>query len=66
MDIETKRFLNRKEAAEFLGLSPQTLANYSWRGEGPPFIRISDRCIRYDWAELAAWMKAREVTPREV
>jgi predicted DNA-binding transcriptional regulator AlpA len=63
VQIENKRFINREEAAEFLGLSPQTLANYSWRGEGPPFIRISDRCVRYDRDELMAWMKAREIRP---
>lgn len=61
----SKRFLNRKEAAEFLGLSPQTLANYAWRGEGPPLYRISLRCVRYDRDGLEAWMKDREVAPRE-
>jgi predicted DNA-binding transcriptional regulator AlpA len=62
---EEKRFLNRIEAAKFLGLRPQTLANLSWRNEGPPFVRLSERCVRYDRDELLTWMKAREVRPGE-
>ena len=58
-----KRFLNRAEAAAFLGLRPQTLANLSWRNEGPPFIRISERCVRYDLIQLLLWLKAREIRP---
>lgn len=64
MQIE-QRFLTRDEAAKFLGLRPQTLANLSWRNEGPPFIRLSARCIRYDRDDLLAWMRAREVRPGE-
>lgn len=60
-----KRFLSRDEAAQFLGLRPQTLANLSWRNEGPPFIRLSERCVRYDLIELISWMKSREVRPGE-
>jgi predicted DNA-binding transcriptional regulator AlpA len=59
------RFLSRDEAAKFLGLRPQTLANLSWRNEGPPFIKLSERCVRYDRDELINWMKAREVRPGE-
>ena len=58
-----KRFLNRAEAAAFLGLRPQTLANLTWLNAGPPYIRLSARCLRYDRDELLAWMKAREVRP---
>ena len=58
-----KQFITRKEAAHFLGLRPQTLANWQWLNEGPPFIRISERCVRYDVNELVAWMKAQEIRP---
>ena len=63
-DIE-KKFLTRDEAALFLGLRPQTLANLTWQNAGPPYVRLSSRCLRYDRAELLAWMKAREVRPGE-
>jgi predicted DNA-binding transcriptional regulator AlpA len=60
-----KKFLNRVEAAAFLGLRPQTLSNLIWRHEGPPYVRLSSRCIRYDRDELIVWMKQREVRPGE-
>ena len=61
--MEEKRFFTRDEAAKFLGLRPQTLANLAWRGEGPPRCVLSSRCTRYDREELLVWMKAREVQP---
>jgi predicted DNA-binding transcriptional regulator AlpA len=63
MDNGNKQFLNRVEAAELLGLRPQTLANLTWLNSGPPYVRLSARCLRYDRDELIAWMKAREVRP---
>lgn len=36
-DIE-KKFLTRDEAALFLGLRPQTLANLTWQNAGPPAV----------------------------
>jgi len=65
MQFEKKRFLTRDEAARFLGLRPQTLANLTWQNAGPPYVRLSSRCIRYDLGELLSWMKAREVRPGE-
>lgn len=63
-DIE-KKFLTRDEAARFLGLRPQTLANLTWQNAGPPYVRLSSRCLRYDREALLSWMKAREVRPGE-
>jgi predicted DNA-binding transcriptional regulator AlpA len=65
MQPEEKRFLTRAEAAAFLGLRPQSLANMSWLNTGPPFVRLSIRCVRYDREDLLAWMKAREIKPME-
>lgn len=65
VDGVEKKFLTREEAARLLGLRPQTLANFTWKNEGPPYIRISSRCLRYDREALLAWMKDREVRPGE-
>ncbi|HLO76155.1 MAG TPA: helix-turn-helix domain-containing protein [Magnetospirillum sp.] len=47
------------EAAERLGIAPQTLAHYRVKGCGPRYIRISSRCIRYLEADLSAWLDMR-------
>jgi predicted DNA-binding transcriptional regulator AlpA len=44
-----------KRAAEFLGLSIKTLQKRRVTGDGPVFIRISSRCVRYRRADLIAW-----------
>ena len=43
------------EAAERLGVTLPTLANWRWKGEGPPFCRVGRR-VRYRLVDLAVWL----------
>ena len=52
------RFLRPREAAEVLGLAPQTLAKWRCAGGGPPFCRLGGRSIRYRASELENWVGA--------
>ena len=47
--------LPEDEAAEFLGYSKRALQNWRHRGDGPPYIRISERAVRYRRRDLIAW-----------
>jgi hypothetical protein len=58
---ETPIYLTRKEAAEILKLEEQSLANLAWKGQGPTFVRLSARCVRYNLQDLLAWAKVHEV-----
>lgn len=51
--------LSEKEAAKLLGFSPRTLQAWRVTGDGPHFIRISPRCIRYRPEDLEAWVNER-------
>jgi excisionase family DNA binding protein len=51
------RLLNGSEAAEYLGISPNTLANLRWKGGGPAFCRLGT-AIRYSKTDLDAWAAA--------
>ena len=51
-------FITEKQAAKKLALAPRTLRNWRVRGCGPPFIRISARCIRYRVSDIEAWASA--------
>lgn len=42
-------------AAAMLGLSPRTLEGMRARGGGPPYVRVSARCVRYRVTDLEAW-----------
>lgn len=53
--------LTREEAAEYLGLKPQTLAKWACRGRyGVPFIRLGG-LVRYRRSDLDAWLESRTV-----
>lgn len=49
------RFVSRKDAATFLGLSEATLATWACDGIGPVFTKLSagrSGCVRYRLSEL--------------
>ncbi len=51
--------VDEKVAAAFLGLTVRTVQGLRQRGDGPRFIRISSRCIRYTRTLLKAYADAR-------
>ena len=60
------KLLAQNEAADFLGVSPGTLA--VWRCVARyrlPYVKIG-RSVRYDAADLVAWMESRKVRAAEV
>jgi len=50
-----------QETAVFLRLSEQTLANWRWRGCGPPYQKING-AVRYDPAAVREWATDRTQT----
>ena len=48
--------LDTEATAAMLGISPYTLADWRWKRLGPPWIRMSRSCVRYDLAQLKAWL----------
>ncbi len=51
--------LPQKRVATLLSVSPRALEAWRMRGVGPPFIRISKRCVRYRRRDVEAWLAAR-------
>lgn len=57
-------FLNTAEAAKLLGLkNTASLIQMRFRGEGPPWIRVGVRLVRYKLEDLIAWTESRRVVP---
>ena len=50
--------INEKPAAKFVDLKPRTLQGYRYRGRGPPFVRLSARCVKYRRIDLLRWAEA--------
>jgi predicted DNA-binding transcriptional regulator AlpA len=61
--MTTVILIDERAAAESLGLTPRTLQHWRWRGDGPPFVRISSRCVRYRKSDLEAWAAERVHAP---
>ena len=57
---DTARYMNTRQAAAWLGLSPRTLDAYRLTGEGPPFYRFGRR-ILYRRRDLGRWAAARRM-----
>lgn len=46
-------FVTATEAARILGVSPKTVDNWRWKGQGPRYHKIGRRLVRYYRADLA-------------
>lgn len=55
--------LNEAQAAARLGVKPASLRQMRRRGRGPAFFKIN-RSVRYDPADIAAYVGRRRFTPR--
>ena len=53
--------LSTEQAAELLGISHHTLEDWRWKRLGPPWIRVSRSCVRYDLARLLSWLETRTI-----
>jgi len=55
--------LSQKRVATMLSVTPRALEAWRVRGDGPSFIRISSRCIRYRRQDVEAWLATRFISP---
>ncbi len=51
--------INETEAAEFLQLTRRKMQLFRQQGDGPRYVVISSRCIRYRRIDLHHWNEAR-------
>lgn len=51
-----KPILSRKQAAEYLGRQPQTLAKWASQGVGPKYIRPRGGKVIYRRADIDDWL----------
>lgn len=54
----TADLLDENEAAASLSVAVQTLRNWRWKGEGPRYVKVGSRLVRYRRADLAAFVEA--------
>ncbi len=52
--------LTTKQVAAWLGMGAVTLEIWRCRGEGPPFIKLTPRMVRYQRGGVLNWLAQRE------
>lgn len=56
----TADLLSTKEAAVYLSLCPSTLEKWRCRGEGPAYLKLGTRTVRYRITALEAFKSGGE------
>ena len=51
--------IDEKEAGRFLNLGIRTMQKYRQTGNGPKFVRLSGRCVRYRRFDRNVWNESR-------
>lgn len=60
-----RRYLTTKEAATYLGRAEQTLVNWRWLKQGPPYHRVGPQGkVFYAREDLDAWLRQHRIIPR--
>jgi hypothetical protein len=54
--------VDQVDAAAILDVTPRSMERWRLIGDGPPFIRISSRCVRYRLGDLHEWVASRRQT----
>ena len=54
--LEQGNLLDERQVASILSVSVSTLRNWRWRGEGPAFIKVGSRLVRYRPDDLQAFV----------
>lgn len=64
--IAPPRFLSSDQAAEYLGVAPQTLRAWRYlKRYALPYTRVG-RLVRYRVADLDAWLESRTERPSDI
>ena len=59
LNADPDSLLNEEGAARLLGVSIRFLQKHRSTGDGPPFVKLSSRCIRYRRRDLRDWSESR-------
>jgi predicted DNA-binding transcriptional regulator AlpA len=65
MENRDQEYVNEKELSKYASIPLPTLRNWRFRGQGPPYKKLSRRMIRYSLKEVQKWMENHTVLPLE-
>ena len=57
------QLMSIEDLATYLGDSKRTIYKYIAGGDCPPYIRISAKNIKFDRADVDAWLESKKIFP---
>ena len=54
-----------EELAEYLGESKRTIYRYIQTGDCPPYIRLTQKNIKFDQADVDTWLESQKINPEK-
>jgi hypothetical protein len=60
---EVGEYISEREVAKRTGIKVQTLRNWRHLRRGFKYVRLGERCIRYHWQDIVAYLDARKIDP---
>jgi len=60
--MDNQKILRAKEVAEMTGVTTRALHHWRQTGQGPAFLRLSRKCVRYERVEVERWIAEKRMT----
>jgi predicted DNA-binding transcriptional regulator AlpA len=57
-DLQLHHLLTELQASTYLNVAVKTLQNYRWLGQGPRFVKLGKRMVRYRLSDLENFVTA--------
>jgi len=54
-----------EELAEYLGESKRTIYRYIQTGDCPPYIRLTQKNIKFDKVDVDTWLESKKINPEK-
>ena len=54
-----------EELSEYLGESKRTIYRYIQTGDCPPYIRLTQKNIKFDKADVDTWLESKKINPEK-
>ena len=61
-DGSNSDYLSETQTAKYLNISKKSLQRWRFNRQGPPYVKLNAKTIRYCREDLDQWMKERIVT----
>ena len=56
----SEQLVSDKDLYAYTGLTPRFWQERRRTGESPPYIKVSEKCVRYRWGDVHKWLEQKK------